>query len=40
MKQATGCDAVNIVQNNGAEAGQEVLLQHRVEAGGQAGGRA
>lgn len=28
VKNATGCDAVNIVQNNGAEAGQEVFHSH------------
>jgi len=28
VKESTGCDAVNVVQNNGAEAGQEVFHSH------------
>lgn len=28
VKTASGCDAVNIVQNNGADAGQEVFHSH------------
>lgn len=28
VKKATACDAINIVQNNGPEAGQEVFHSH------------
>ena len=28
VKEATGCDAINVIQNNGAESGQEVFHSH------------
>lgn len=28
IKEATGCDGINIIQNNGADAGQEVFHSH------------
>lgn len=28
VKDATGCDGINIIQNNGADAGQEVFHSH------------